>query len=220
MCLAITEILAVSIDLVRQNAVGIMPFPLREPFCHLLQIPSFIVGIKGAAFQPCPPIYNTDVQLGAKLYRLACFSSYNGTNERLAHTDDPLRHTVGAVKKAYEDRERPRGLTFHSDRGSQYTSGTFAKLLEQCSVKQSFSATGRPLDNAVAETFFATFKREEAYRRNYTSEKHFHKFTDSYIQFYNEIRPHQTLNYETPQAFEERYRKRYIEKSCSCGAPE
>ena len=68
--------------------------------------------------------------------------------------------------------------------------------LEQCSVKQSFSATGRPLDNAVAETFFATFKREEAYRREYTSEKHFRKCTDSYIQFYNEIRPHQTLNYE------------------------
>lgn len=61
---------------------------------------------------------------------------------------------------------------------------------------------------------------KEAYRRNYTSEKHFRKCTDSYIQFYNEIRPHQTLNYETPQAFEERYRKRYIEKSCSCGAPE
>ena len=127
---------------------------------------------------------------------------------------------TATFKKAYEDRERPRNLTFHSDRGSQYASGAFVELLERCSVKQSFSATGRLLDNAVAETFFATFKREEAYRREYTSEKHFRKCTDSYIQFYNEIRPHQTLNYETPQAFEERYRKRYIEKSCSCGALE
>ena len=74
MLLAITEILAVSVDLVRQDTAGVMSFPLPEPFCHLLEIPSFIVGIKGAAFQPCPPIHNTDVQLGAKLHWLAGFS--------------------------------------------------------------------------------------------------------------------------------------------------
>ena len=74
-----------------------MPFPLSEPFCHLLEIPSFVVGIKGTAFQPSPPIDNTDVQLRAKLHRLACFSTHNGTNERLAYADDPVRYAVGAV---------------------------------------------------------------------------------------------------------------------------
>lgn len=108
-------------------------------------------------------------------------------------------------KRAFQERGNPKNLTFHSDRGSQYISKTFAALLQQCSVKQSFSATTRPLDNAVAETFFSTFKREEAYRRDYTSEQHFRRSTAEYIQFYNEVRPHQTLQYKTPQAFEDFY---------------
>ena len=48
----------------------------------------------------------------------------------------------------------------------------------------AFSASGTPLDNAVAETFFATFKKEEAYRREYTSERHFRKSVDEYMRFY------------------------------------
>lgn len=94
-------------------------------------------------------------------------------------------------------------MTFHSDRGRQYTSKAFTSLLKQCGVKQSFSASGRPCDNAVSESFFSSFKREEAYRREYVSERHFIKSVEEYILFYNEVRPHQTLNYRTPVAFEE-----------------
>ena len=97
-------------------------------------------------------------------------------------------------------------MTFHSDRGKQYTSAAFTTLLQKCGVKQSFSATARPYDNAVAEAFFASFKREEAYRREYTSEQNFRKSVEWYIQFYNEVRPHRTLRYKTPQAFENAYR--------------
>ena len=99
-------------------------------------------------------------------------------------------------------------LTFHSDRGKQYTSATFTALLQKCGVKQSFSATERPHDNAVAETFFASFKKEEAYRREYTSEQSYRKSVDQYIRFYNELRPHRTLKYKTLQAFEEAYQER------------
>ncbi len=67
---------------------------------------------------------------------------------------------------------------------------------------------GRPYDNAVAEAFFATFKKEEAYRRDYSSEADFRKSVDAYIQFYNEVRPHQTLAYKSPARFEELYGKR------------
>ena len=76
-------------------------------------------------------------------------------------------------------------------------------------MKQSFSATARPHDNAVAETFFASFKKEEAYRSEYTSEQSYRKSVEQYIRFYNELRPHRTLKYKTPQAFEEAY--------CFCG---
>lgn len=118
-------------------------------------------------------------------------------------------------RNAYQERGKPKNLIFHSDRGKQYTSGAFTKLLQSNGVKQSFSATGRPHDNAVAESFFATFKKEEAYRREYTSEQSFRKSVEQYIQFYNEVRPHQTLKYKTPQAFEDTYYVMFIEKSCS-----
>ena len=60
---------------------------------------------------------------------------------------------------------------------------------EGSGVVQSFSNLGCPYDNAVAETFFATFKKEEAYRRKYMAKRHFRKSVDAYIRFYNGIRP-------------------------------
>ena len=112
---------------------------------------------------------------------------------------------TSTFRDAYQARGNPIGLTFHSDRGAQYTSATLTELLQKCGAKQSFSATARPHDNAVAEAFFASFKKEEAYRREYTSEQSYHKSVAQYIQFYNELRPHRTLKYKTPQAFEEAY---------------
>ena len=121
-------------------------------------------------------------------------------------SQNPSTNLVTATfRKAFKDRDRPEGLTFHSDRGKQYTSKTFAALLRLCGVRQSFSASGRPHDNAVAETFFATFKKEEAYRREYTSEQSFCKSVEKYVQFYNEARPHRTLKYKTPQEYEDAY---------------
>ena len=113
---------------------------------------------------------------------------------------------TATFKAAFQERGQPQNLTFHSDRGKQYMSKALTGMFQKYGVKQSFSATARPLDNAVAESFFATFKREEAYRKDYTSERHFCKSVEEYIRFYNEVRPHQTLNYKTPLAFEDAYR--------------
>lgn len=129
MCLAIVEILTVSIDLVRQDTAGIMPFPLPEPFCHLLKIPCLVVGVKGETFQPCPPIYNTDVQLRAKLHRLTGFSPYNGSDEGLAHTDDSVRHAMGTVIMhilLLLINGANRIQTFHLSRGQRFSKGQFA----------------------------------------------------------------------------------------------
>ena len=81
-------------------------------------------------------------------------------------------------------------------------------MLRKCDVKQSFSKPGTPRDNAVAETFFATFKKEEAYCREYSSLADFQKSVDEYMRFYNEVRPHQTLAYKTPTRFEKLYGKK------------
>ena len=115
---------------------------------------------------------------------------------------------TSTFRAAFRERGNPSSLTFHSDRGKQYTSATFTVLLQKSEVKQSFSATARPHDNAVAETFFASFRKEEAYRREYTSEQSYRKSVEQYIRFYNELRPHRTLKYKTPQAFEEAYWER------------
>ena len=110
-------------------------------------------------------------------------------------------------KETFQNRGRPSNLTFHSNRGGQYISGTFRALLRKCEVKQSFSKSGCPHDNAVAEAFFSTFKREEAYRHEYSSEAEFRKSVEAYVNFYNHVRPHQTLAYKAPARFKELYGK-------------
>lgn len=108
---------------------------------------------------------------------------------------------------AWEQRTPETKLIFHSDRGSQYTSHRFRQLLHERSVVQSFSNSGKPHDNAVAESFFATFKKEEVYRKNYTSEMDFKRGVDSYIEFYNTHRPHRTLKNLTPCQVEDIFMK-------------
>lgn len=106
-------------------------------------------------------------------------------------------------KSAYSTRNPQDGLTFHSDRGSQYTSSSFQKLLLTLSVKQSFSPSAKPCHNAVMESFFASMKKEELYRYNYLSVDDFKKRVGRYIDFYNNERPHATINYKTPNRYEE-----------------
>lgn len=86
-------------------------------------------------------------------------------------------------------------------------------LLKKCKVRQSFSAPGNPLDNAVAKSFFTTFKKEEAYRRDYTSEKSFINGVAKYIDFYNNERLHEALNYKTPAEFERKFELLFLKKS-------
>lgn len=112
---------------------------------------------------------------------------------------------TGTFKSAYKQRIPSSSLIFHSDRGSQYTSNRFQKLLQEYSVTQSFSNSGKPHDNAVAESFFASLKKEELYRKNYRSEKELMHGIDSYIRFYNQKRPHRTLNNLSPCQFEEKF---------------
>ena len=109
---------------------------------------------------------------------------------------------TSTFRRAFQARNSPQNLTFHSDQGAQYMSNAFRKLLRMNKVVQSFSKSGRPHDNAVAESFFASMKREEIYRNQYKSEKQFAKSIENYVDFYNNRRPHRTLNYKTPDQFE------------------
>ena len=94
---------------------------------------------------------------------------------------------------------------FHSDRGCQYTSFAFRKLLLKHDILQSFSQSGNPYDNGVVESFFSTFKQEEIYRTFYLSVKQLKQRIGEYIDFYNQNRPHRSNNYKTPNQKEEAY---------------
>ena len=77
--------------------------------------------------------------------------------------------TLYAFDKAFEGRECPKNLLFHSDQGAQYTSYVFRSHLQELNCKQSFSSPGCPYDNSVCESFFHSLKREALYRHVYDS---------------------------------------------------
>lgn len=110
-------------------------------------------------------------------------------------------------KSAYESRNCPKGVLFHSDQGAQYTAFNFRKLLREYEVTQSFSAPGSPHDNAVIESFFASIKKEDFRKHFYKTEAEFKIAVSKYIDFYNDYRPHQRLGYLTPNQAEEEYYK-------------
>lgn len=112
---------------------------------------------------------------------------------------------TATLRMAYDSRMPGENLIFHSDQGSQYTSHAFRQLLKKLKITQSFSNAGTPHDNAVMESFFAVFKKEEFYRNNYRSEAELRKKIDEYIAFYNQKRPHTTLNLQTPEQYEDAF---------------
>ena len=108
---------------------------------------------------------------------------------------------------AFENRRRPKGLTFHSDQGPQYTSYVFRKHLRELGVIQSYSNPGTPLDNAVAESFFACMKREELSHNYYDTEDDLRRDVMDYVEFFNNMRPHQKIGMLTPCAAEQEFLK-------------
>ena len=106
---------------------------------------------------------------------------------------------------AVQNRHPAPGLIFHSDQGTNYRSYTYQKCLAEYQVVQSFSRPHTPRDNAPMESFFASLKREQLYRIQYRSQRELYESVDQYMKWYNSSRPHQNLQYKTPDAIEEEY---------------
>lgn len=119
------------------------------------------------------------------------------------HIDTAL--VAQAFLDAFRTRSVPTSLVFHSDQGTQYTSFEFCRLLKKYGVSQSFSAPGSPHDNAVAESFFASIKREDFRRNYYKTEEEFSTAVKEYVEFYNDYRPHQRLGFLTPNQAEKMF---------------
>lgn len=99
-------------------------------------------------------------------------------------------------------------VVFHSDRGSQYTSRTFRQLCSKWRITQSMSRTGSCLDNAVAESWFATFKTEMVYRTTLATRRQARRECNIWIDRYNRVRRHSHCGYQSPITFEEAHPNR------------
>lgn len=110
---------------------------------------------------------------------------------------------INALNMALQCRHPPKGLLHHSDRGSQYASNDYQKLLVDHKISCSMSRKGNCYDNAVMESFFATLKQELVYHRTYESRKKAKQDIFEYIQvWYNRKRSHSSLGYLSPEEFE------------------
>ncbi len=108
-----------------------------------------------------------------------------------------------ALKMAFVQRAPEEGVIFHSDRGCQYTSGDFAELARENGVVLSVSRKGECWDNAVAESFFATIKRELIDDRAWPTREGLRRAVFEYIEgWYNTRRLHSTLGYLSPAQYE------------------
>lgn len=102
----------------------------------------------------------------------------------------------------------PKGTIFHSDRGSQYTSDDFQNTLKQYGILQSFSRVGMPGDNAWAESFFATLKKECIHFRQFATRNEQRQAVFEWIEsFYNTRRVQARLGYRSPREYAEALRK-------------
>lgn len=88
---------------------------------------------------------------------------------------------------------------FNSDQGSQFTSKEFISILEYNNISISMDGKGRSLDNIMIERFWRSLKYENIYRRSYETVRELQEGIKDYIHFYNNVRIHQTLDYETPK---------------------
>ena len=105
------------------------------------------------------------------------------------------------------------GIVFHSDRGSQYTSGEFGLLLNSYDMLQSVGRTGVCFDNAVAESFFGTLKRELVDRCSYPTHGQARASIFAWIALYNTRRLHSTLGYVPPDEWENKYNQHTTSKA-------
>ena len=109
-------------------------------------------------------------------------------------------------------RHQARGMVFHSDRGSQYTSQVFRSALTTHGAQQSMSGTGRCFDNARMESFWATLKKEKLYRLDTAKMKRtaVKSVIIRYIFYYNQRRIYTPNDGYPPEVFRRLYEERQL----------
>ena len=115
----------------------------------------------------------------------------------LSDTLDTI-YVIRAVKDAVAAHGMPAIL--NSDQGSQFTSSAYKDLLKGLHIRQSMDGKSRWADNIMIERWFRSLKTEEIYINEYENPKALRRAIGAYIQQYNTVRPHQALDYNTPES--------------------
>ncbi|SOZ75293.1 transposase [Cupriavidus taiwanensis] len=121
--------------------------------------------------------------------------------------DMPAALVTSALAMAIQQRKPKPGLIVHSDRGSQYASEAYQNLLAKHELVCSMSGLGDCWDNAVAERFFLNLKMERVWQRRYADRAEARRDITQYIVgFYNPVRLHSILGYESPTDYEAKFK--------------
>ena len=113
---------------------------------------------------------------------------------------------IDALRMALIHRDPPAGVIFHSDRGAQYTSSEFRDFCRDNGVRPSVGRTGICYDNAVAESFFATLKKELIHTQPWPAIDKLRAAVFEYIEsYYNRRRRHSAIDYDTPTEYENKH---------------
>lgn len=107
-----------------------------------------------------------------------------------------------AIIKAYNLRQPPKGLVFHSDRGSQYTSKRYRNLLNQFDIRASMGDVGACWDNAVVERFFGSLKHDWLFKVPQPTREHMKNDVVEYMRYYNLERLHTANGNMSPVEYE------------------
>jgi len=120
---------------------------------------------------------------------------------------------VNSLKKGLKSRRPKAGLIIHTDGGGQYGSKAFRKLLANSDIDQSMTRRDNHYDNAMAESFFSRLKAELLQGGRFVNEQEAYKECFDYIEgYYNTIRSHSSIGYQSPLQFERELEKRENKK--------
>jgi putative transposase len=113
---------------------------------------------------------------------------------------------IDALEMAWQQRQPSKGeLLFHSDRGSQYASHDFARLLDEHGITASMSRKGNCWDNACSETLFGSLKVEWLDGQRFATIREAKDAVLEWLRWYDRSRMHSTLNYSSPAEYEQRW---------------
>lgn len=116
---------------------------------------------------------------------------------------EPKDLVCDALMMALFKRKFPQGMIVHSDRGSQYCSRKYKKIIKNNRLIGSMSRKGNCWGNAIAESFFHTLKVELTHNNHYSTRNEARQSIFQYIErYYNHIRMHSAIDYRAPYEVE------------------